>query len=80
MIQENKDMAGGHCFGFSVLGLRFFQNLVSTGDFGAAAVPGLALEGNEKLQREIAYSFEFQVFQKVGRGPSPAHPTRCSTS
>lgn len=67
MEQYNRAMNSGHCFGFSVLALRFAQNLANPADFGAKDVADLKIEGNEKLQREIAYSFAFQFFDPVNQ-------------
>ena len=65
MQQYNRAMNAGHCFGFSVLALRFAQQQVRPADFGANTVAELRIEGNDKLQREIAYSHAFQFFDPV---------------
>ena len=54
MEQWNGSMGGGHCYGFSVTSLRFFLGQIQPSDFGASAVADLNIQGNEKLQREIA--------------------------
>ncbi len=61
----NKSMDGGHCYGFSVAALRFYQNQLNPADFGAPNMAGLKIEGNDKLQREIAYAFAFQMLPPV---------------
>ncbi len=65
MEQENGGMSGGHCYGFSVASLRFFQNLADPSEFGGQTAAEIPLEGNEAVQREIAYSFIFQGFDPV---------------
>ena len=65
MTQQNQKMDGGHCFGFSVASLRMFAGLANAAEYGGAQTIDLTLEGNEKLQREIAYSFVFQGFDPV---------------
>ncbi len=61
----NKSMAGGHCYGFSVAALRFYQKQLNPADFGGATIADLKIDGNEKLQREIAYAFAFQFLRAV---------------
>lgn len=68
MTQQNQVMDGGHCFGFSVAALRLFAGLLKPADFGGTTAIDLPLSGNEKLQREIAYSFVFQGFDPVRNG------------
>ncbi len=65
MTQQNQGMDGGHCFGFSVASLRLFTGLANPSDYGGSTAIDLSLDGNEKLQREIAYSFVFQGFNPV---------------
>ncbi len=60
MEQWNGAMGGGHCYGFSVTSLRFFLNQLNPTDFGASTVADLSLNGNAKLQQEIAYDFTHQ--------------------
>ncbi len=55
MEQRNKSMSSGHCDGMAALSLLFYLNQVKVEDFGGSSVNTLQLEGNEKLQREIAY-------------------------
>jgi hypothetical protein len=68
MIQTNEAMAGGHCFGFSVLSLRMFHDKGLAASMGADDIIGLKLDGNDKLQRELAYSWAFQKFDTVREG------------
>jgi hypothetical protein len=55
MEQRNKRMGRGHCDGMAALSLLFYLNQIKVEDFGGSSVNSLQLEGNEKLQREIAY-------------------------
>lgn len=60
MTELNDSMDGGHCEGLAVLSLLFYAKKASPLEFGAATVSALQLEGNAKLQREIAYWFSLQ--------------------
>jgi hypothetical protein len=60
MEQTNKGMDGGHCEGMAALSLILYADQSRVGDLGGN-VPNLALQGNEKLQREIAYWFATQA-------------------
>lgn len=55
MEQENKGMNVGHCEGMAALSVLFFTRFANPADFGAASTWELAIGGNGKLQREIAY-------------------------
>ena len=57
MDQWNQGMASGHCYGFSVLALRLYKSMNNIGDFSASAASGIALDGNDKFQREIVFVF-----------------------
>jgi hypothetical protein len=59
MEQTNKGMDGGHCEGMAALSLLLYTNSGMSGEFGST--PELALQGNAKLQREIAYWFATQA-------------------
>jgi hypothetical protein len=61
MQVQNASMGGGHCEGMAVLSKLFYTGYASPSDFGAASVPELQIEGNEALQREIAYWFITQA-------------------
>ena len=61
MEQMNKAMEGGHCEGMAVLASLFFSGEQSPSDYGASTTNGLSLDGNELLQREIAYWFVTQL-------------------
>lgn len=55
MKQKNTIMANGHCDGMAALSLLFYLNQLNVEDFGSSSVNNLQLEGNQRLQREIAY-------------------------
>ena len=61
----NKSMEGGHCYGFSVAALQFYQNKLNPADFGGTSIADLKIDGNDKLSREIAYSFVYQYAPAV---------------
>src|SRR2546428_4904349 len=63
--QLNGAMKGGHCYGFSVMALRFFKRIVDPSIFGAAAVPTLNIQYNDLLQTAIAEAFISQAFDPV---------------
>lgn len=76
MHQENALMAEGHCVGFSITALFFFAHWSSPVQFGAAAVPRLAIARNQLLAREIAYGYSFQVLDSVRRAEVSSSPRR----
>ncbi len=61
----NQAMAGGHCYGFSVLSELVWQGRLSVNTLGAAATTGLAIDNNQSLQRTIAYDWALQTLQSV---------------
>ena len=74
MDQWNKSMGGGHCFGMSAAALRFYINSLNPADFGGSTVADLKMDGNEKLQREIAFNFVFQFLNPVNNGKITGTP------
>ena len=58
MEETNKDMDGGHCEGMAALSLILYADKAKAQEFGNT--PDLTLQGNEKLQHEIAYWFATQ--------------------
>ncbi len=68
MNQTNDAMNGGHCFGFSVLSLRLYQDKSLASSLGADTVTSLKIDGNDKLQRELAYSWTYQKFDAIRAG------------
>ncbi len=75
MEQANGAMAGGHCEGFATLSLLFYSNKVDLTKFGADKVVDLKLDGNEALQREIAYWFITQATQPAANAILRATPS-----
>ena len=47
----NEEMAGGHCFGFSVAADLLWQQKVDVTNFGAADTTGLSIVRNQALHR-----------------------------
>ena len=68
MESTSKSMDGGHCEGMAALSLLFAVGKLNSQDFGAATAYELKLEGNEKLQREIAYWWATQGLERVESG------------
>ena len=75
MLNENREMAGGHCYGFSVASLSFFKNLSNPSGFGASTVPALAFPGNQPIQRYIAYGMVHQMLDSVRDGTIKGTPS-----
>lgn len=65
MENQNESMAGGHCQGFSVAALRFYNDLMPTEDYGAESTADLEIVGNTDLQSEIAEHFTYQVLPPI---------------
>ena len=61
MREMNQSMDGGRCEGMAVLSLLMFEGRVDPRPFGGATAAQLTLEGNEPLQRELAYWFATQA-------------------
>ena len=55
MDQNNASMSGGHCEGFAVLSQMIYGGQVDPSQFGAARTADLKIQGNDPLQRELAY-------------------------
>jgi hypothetical protein len=62
----NKGMAGGHCYGFSVLAQLLWEGRVNHAVLGAPSTTALSLTDNAALQRAIAYYWAFQLLGSVG--------------
>ncbi len=60
MNQNNASLNGGHCEGFAVLSQMIYGGLVDANQFGAARTADLVIQGNEPLQRELAYWWSTQ--------------------
>jgi hypothetical protein len=65
MDQTNQEMAGGHCFGFSVTADLTWQRKVNTSAYGAPTIDGLAIENNASLQATIAEAWVYQTLDSV---------------
>jgi len=61
----NREMAAGHCYGFSVAAELLWQHKLDASKFGAAATPALEIEDNPTLQRHIAYLWATQLLDSV---------------
>ncbi len=60
MQQNNASMNGGHCEGFAVLSQLIYAGTIDPKPFGADRTIDLKIQGNEPLQRELAYWFSTQ--------------------
>jgi hypothetical protein len=58
-------MAGGHCYGFSVLANLIWQGKLTATSYGAASPTALQIDSNQGLQREIAYDWALQTLDSV---------------
>ena len=65
MDQVNKSIAGGHCYGFSVLSELLWRKMQDPNDFGASATAQLSLPTNDALQHALAYTWSFQQLDSV---------------
>ncbi|MEI8132909.1 MAG: hypothetical protein WCG34_10780 [Leptolinea sp.] len=74
MQQTNDAMSGGHCYGMAQASLLFFQNKLAPADFSGTAITDFKLDGNEKLQREIAFNWSGQKLDKVRQGAVGGKP------
>ena len=75
MEQMNQYMDGGHCEGMAVLSSLIYYDQVDAGNFGDSVPHDLDIEGNDALQREIAYWWVTQGtypggFNTVNESPS----------
>jgi hypothetical protein len=61
----NAQMAGGHCYGFSVLASLLWDEKAKPSDFGASSTESLSIDGNVALQRQIAYDWALQLLESV---------------
>jgi hypothetical protein len=65
MENVNQEMAGGHCFGFSVAAELVWQNKINTSTFGAPVIDRLAILNNAILQSTIAEGWVYQTLPSV---------------
>ncbi len=75
MEQTNDAMKGGHCEGMAALSLLMFNGQVSPASFGGPSASALQIEGNEPLQREIAYWWTTQAVPTVAGRVIKGAPT-----
>lgn len=68
MTIMNSTMGGGHCYGFSVAALQLYLKQLKADAFGGKSSDTLKIDGNAKLQQEIAYSFIYQMLDPVRAG------------
>jgi hypothetical protein len=68
MDNQNAAMDGGHCMGFSVSALRFYDKSLDVNDYGADATPKLEIVGNLPLQEKIAETWVYQGLPLVTEG------------
>ncbi len=60
MVEQNKGMSGGHCEGMASVALLMQLGKLAPKDFGGDSTFALEIDGNKKLQHEIAYWFVTQ--------------------
>jgi hypothetical protein len=65
MAAENSRMAGGHCMGFSVTAIEFYEGVRPVVDYGAKTAFKLPLRGNLALQSLLAEDWTFQDLPSV---------------
>lgn len=65
MKNANDLMRDGHCEGISILAAYFYEGKIDPSRFGAAKVNELILNGNTRLQREIAYHYATQLLTET---------------
>jgi hypothetical protein len=76
MDNQNAAMAGGHCMGFSVTALRFFEKSLKTQAYGADTPPKLEIVGNLPLQEKIAETWAYQGLPLVNNGIVTGAPNK----
>ncbi|MEO5953853.1 MAG: hypothetical protein ABIQ44_15430, partial [Chloroflexia bacterium] len=76
MESVNNSMSGGHCEGFASLSLVFYENKEQPAVFGGDSTSALKLDGNDALQREIAYYFATQYTAPTAAGELKILPSK----
>lgn len=71
MEWANSTMKNGHCEGLAALSLLMYEGKIRPQDFGAERAADLNLEGNTKLQREIAYWYATGLVDRTPRSKLP---------
>ncbi len=69
-----KGIHNGHCEGFAVLSLVFYEGKEKPSDFGANSAYDLQIDGNQVLQREIAYYWALQGVSPIRDQRVPKTP------
>jgi hypothetical protein len=70
----SQTMTGGHCYGFSMLALRFFTHDLSPGSFGASTTYGLQF--TPAIESEIAANFAEQYTAGPTAAAKPELPSQ----
>ncbi len=65
LTDTNQAMAGGHCFGFSVLAELIWLGKVKPSTYGASRANSLQVSSNQVLQRQLAYDWTLQTLASV---------------
>ncbi len=65
LTDTNQAMAGGHCYGFSVLAELLWLGTVKASTYGASSTTSLHVDGNQALQRQLAYDWTLQTLASV---------------
>lgn len=69
---QNKGMAGGHCYGFSVTALQLMKGQIKASDFGGDTPAKLA--PSPELQHQLAQVFVYQAFNAVNAAAIKGSP------
>lgn len=70
----SQTMTGGHCYGFSMLALRFFTHNLSPSDYGASTTYGLQF--TSAIESEIAANFAEQYTAAATAAARPEEPSQ----
>jgi hypothetical protein len=65
LADTNQAMAGGHCYGFSVLAELMWLGTVKASTYGANGTASLQVNANQALQRQLAYDWTLQTLASV---------------
>jgi hypothetical protein len=61
----NRNMGGGHCYGFSVTSLELFRRVLDPNVFGAATTSAIRIDRNHPIQQQLARAFAEQFLSSV---------------
>ena len=75
MTTTNKDMSGGHCYGFSVAAELLFMRKDTPSAYGADTTKALTIDDNPPLARQLAYTWAFQTLDSVNDSAIKGTPT-----